>query len=109
MERHKNNVSDSKEGLKSLSHDLSKEVVFKSTAKESEKLGGAENNVAAPKKGMKSLSQDLQGCAHLPYSQVVPSFHCLMIDAHMRPSSKLFFIFGDRCAHVAVILAFLIL
>ena len=35
------NVSDSKEGLKSLSHDLSKKVVFKSTAKGSEKLGGA--------------------------------------------------------------------
>ena len=43
-----NNVSDSKEGLKSLSHDSSKKVVFKSTSKGSEKRGGAQNNVAAP-------------------------------------------------------------
>ena len=85
-----NNVSDLKEGLKSFVIRFKQKSCFKSTAKGSEKLGGAQNNVAAPKKGMKSLSQDLQGCAHLPYSPVVPSFHCLMIDAHMRPSSKLF-------------------
>ena len=51
---------------------------------------GTQNNMPGSKKGMKSLSQDLQGCAHLPYSPVVPSFHCLMIDAHMMASSKLF-------------------